>query len=849
MDSLPGLRLTVIGTGYLGVTHAACMAEQGFHVLGMDSDEGKIDRLAAGELPFYEPGLEELVQGNLESGRLRFTASYEEAADFGDIHFICVGTPAKHNGHAADLTYMDRAVGSLAPYLDRRCLVAGKSTVPVGTAARLAAELHRCAPAGEDVVLAWNPEFLREGFAVRDTMCPDRIVIGVPRDHETASWAEKMLRDVYVPMTSQGADFFVADYSTAELVKLAANSFLATKISFINAMAEICELTGGDVRMLADALACDNRINGQFLRPGLGFGGGCLPKDIRAFMARAGELGAERSLAFLREVDEINTRRRVRVVELTREALGGSFSDRRVGVLGATFKPDTDDIRDSPALDVAASISAGGAEVTVYDPRAPASARYSYPSLDFRDSVPQALRDAHAVLVLTDWEEFCLLCPLSLARIVAERNVIDGRHILDRDHWESAGWTYLAPGRPAGVGVRRPVVLRDPAEQADQAAEEAKEGAERAPAAQEDVSAATPRTCVRIGFGTVARIHERALVELGVETIAVLETDSKQRTAAADAGVPIVSSYAEAAGRRPAFWDICTPTATHIEVLDQVIAADPAANILIEKPICDFANVPRLRAVLGRHRGRLVVNENYCSSRIAAAVAARARGLGLKPTRITVEMTKNRGRDYLAGRFTDPALGAFGYEGTHLIAAVEALSRDYLHGDLIESCASNLVLPSAEGKRKSFEHQGTAFVTLKAMSGCRVELYTSMTGVIGHSCAPFATPGQHIPDNDHDTRYRLMRIEGADREGTSYQVAGFFEPLPGQERGRGAVVALRGHVPVGPPEYIDDHTVIQHLTRALDHFNDQGGNPCSPEDAIRHVRHLHEWAGHAGVSQ
>jgi UDPglucose 6-dehydrogenase len=839
MGNVDGLRLTVIGTGYLGATHAACMAEEGFHVLGVDSDEGKIERLAAGELPFYEPGLEELLCGNLENGRLRFTTSYEEAAGFGDVHFICVGTPAQPGGHAADLTYLDQAVGSLAPFLDRRCLVAGKSTVPVGTAARLADELHRLAPAGKDAVLAWNPEFLREGFAVQDTLCPDRIVVGVPRDPETASWAEKVLRAVYAPMTSQGADFFVADYPTAELVKVAANSFLATKISFINAMAEICEVTDGDVTLLADALACDSRIGGQFLRPGLGFGGGCLPKDIRAFVARAGELGADRTLAFLREVDAINTRRRTRVVELTREVLGGSFSDRRVGVLGATFKPDSDDIRDSPALDVAAAISAGGAEVTVYDPQAPAAARYSYPSLDFRDSVPHALRDTHAVLLLTDWEEFSYLCPRSLARIVAERNVIDGRHILDRDHWENAGWTYLAPGRPTGAGGRVPVMLRD---RADEKAEETKDVAEPA-------ATAAPGTCVRIGFGAVAGIHERALDQLGIQTVAVLETDPKRREAAADAGVPVISSYAEAAELGPAFWDICTPTATHVEVLEHIIDVDPAADILIEKPICNYADVPRMRALVGHHQGRLVVNENYCSSRIPAAVAARATDIGLNPDRITVEMTKNRGRDYLAGRFTDPALGAFGYEGTHLIAAVEALSRDYLHGDLIESCASNLMLPSAEGRRRTLHHQGTAFVTLKTTSGCRVEMYTSMTGVIGHPCAPFATPGQHIPDNDHDTRYRVLRIEGADRDGNSYQVVGFFEPLPGRDRGQGALVTLRGHHPIAPAEYIDDHTVMLHLSRALDHFSGLGTNPCSPEDAMRHVRHLHEWAGHAGVSR
>ncbi|GAA3981495.1 UDP-glucose/GDP-mannose dehydrogenase family protein [Actinomadura viridis] len=441
-------RLTVIGTGYLGATHAACMADLGFEVLGLDVDERRIERLAAGDLPFYEPGLETVLKRNLENGRLRFTTSYEEVAEFGDVHFVCVGTPQKAGEYAADLTYVDEAVGTLAPLLHRSCLVVGKSTVPVGTAARLAERINRLAPADGDAVLAWNPEFLREGFAVQDTMRPDRIVVGVPGDGGAADRAEKILREVYAPMLAAGTPFIVADYPTSELVKVSANAFLATKISFINAMAEVCEAAGADVTKLSEALSHDDRIGGRFLGPGLGFGGGCLPKDIRAFMARAGELGADQALTFLREVDEINIRRRIRMVDLARLLLGGSFIGRTVGVLGAAFKPESDDVRDSPALDVAATIRGQGGKVTVYDPKAMGNARRAQPTLDFGESALDAARDAHVVLLLTEWAEFRDMDPHALAEVVAERNIVDGRNALDPDRWRAAGWNYRALGRP-----------------------------------------------------------------------------------------------------------------------------------------------------------------------------------------------------------------------------------------------------------------------------------------------------------------------------------------------------------------------------------------------------------------
>ncbi|SDQ87993.1 UDP-glucose dehydrogenase family protein [Thermostaphylospora chromogena] len=434
-------RLTVLGTGYLGTTHAACMADLGFEVLGLDVDEVKIARLQAGDLPIHEPGLEEVLRRNLEAGRLRFTTSYEEAAEFGDVHFICVGTPQKKGENAADVSYLDAVIESLAPHLERECLVVGKSTVPVGTAQRLADKLARLAPVGGLAELAWNPEFLREGFAVRDTLHPDRIVLGVASDK-----AEKILRDVYAPLGE--VPIIVTDYPTAELVKSAANAFLATKISFINAMAEVCEASHADVKQLSLALSYDERIGGKFLNPGLGFGGGCLPKDIRAFMARAGELGADQALTFLREVDAINMRRRARMVDLARELAGGSFHGCSLAVLGAAFKPNSDDIRDSPALDVAATIGREGGRVTVYDPVALDNARRAHPELNYGESALDAARGAHVVLLLTEWQEFVELDPEELGAVVATRKIVDGRNALDADVWRTAGWHYRALGRP-----------------------------------------------------------------------------------------------------------------------------------------------------------------------------------------------------------------------------------------------------------------------------------------------------------------------------------------------------------------------------------------------------------------
>ena len=436
------LRLSVLGTGYLGATHAACMAELGFDVIGMDVDEAKVEALAEGRVPFYEPDLEPLLRKNVESGRLRFTTSYAEAAT-ADVHFLCVGTPQRKGEYAADLSHVDAVVDGLAPHLEHQCLVVGKSTVPVGTAARLQRRIAELAPAGGSAVLAWSPEFLREGFAVEDTLRPDRLVVGT-----SSARAEAMLREVYAVAIARGTPFLVTDFPTAELVKVSANAFLATKISFINAMAELCEATGADVTQLADALGYDERIGRKFLNAGLGFGGGCLPKDIRAFMARAGELGVDEALSFLREVDAINMRRRTHVVDRAREACGGSVLGKRVGVLGASFKPNSDDVRDSPALNVAGQLQLQGAEVTIYDPRGNPNAKALFPTLGYADSAMEACAGAHLVLHLTEWPEFRELDPAVLASVVADTKVIDARNALDPAAWRAAGWTYGSLGRP-----------------------------------------------------------------------------------------------------------------------------------------------------------------------------------------------------------------------------------------------------------------------------------------------------------------------------------------------------------------------------------------------------------------
>ncbi|MGW0638873.1 UDP-glucose dehydrogenase family protein [Nocardia salmonicida] len=440
------MRCTVFGTGYLGATHAACMAELGHDVVGVDVDPGKVAKLADGVVPFYEPGLEEVLQRNLATGRLRFTTDYEEAAAHADVHFLGVGTPQKKGEYGADLKYVHAVVDTLAPMLERPAMIVGKSTVPVGTAAALGVRAREQAKV--DVEVAWNPEFLREGFAVQDTLRPDRLVLGLDHARERSAWVEEHIREIYADLIAAEIPFLLTDLATAELVKVSANAFLATKISFINAVSEVCEATGADVTMLADALGYDARIGRRFLNAGLGFGGGCLPKDIRAFMARSGELGADHAVAFLREVDNINMRRRTKVVDMAARACGGSLLGANVAVLGAAFKPESDDVRDSPALNVAGMIQLHGAVVTVYDPKAVENSRRVFPTLNYATSVSEACDRADVVLVLTEWNEFTALTPADLDPVVRSRSIIDGRNCLDSATWRAAGWVYAGLGTP-----------------------------------------------------------------------------------------------------------------------------------------------------------------------------------------------------------------------------------------------------------------------------------------------------------------------------------------------------------------------------------------------------------------
>ncbi len=439
------MRCTVFGTGYLGATHAVGMAELGHEVVGVDVDAGKVAKLSGGDIPFYEPGLRKLLTKNLAAGRLRFTTDYDVAADFADVHFLGVGTPQKKGEYGADLRHVYAVVDALVPRLTRSSVLVGKSTVPVGTAAELNRRAADLAPRGVDVEIAWNPEFLREGYAVQDTLHPDRIVLGVQQD---STHAETVVRELYGPLLAEGVPFLVTDLQTAELVKVSANAFLATKISFINAISEVCEAAGADVSVLADALGYDPRIGRQFLNAGLGFGGGCLPKDIRAFMARAGELGADQALTFLREVDSINMRRRTRMVELASAACGGSLLGANIAVLGAAFKPESDDVRDSPALNVAGQLQLNGAAVNVYDPKALDNAQRLFPTLNYAVSVEEACERADAVLVLTEWRQFVDLDPADLADRVRARVIVDGRNCLDATRWTAAGWRVFRLGAP-----------------------------------------------------------------------------------------------------------------------------------------------------------------------------------------------------------------------------------------------------------------------------------------------------------------------------------------------------------------------------------------------------------------
>lgn len=441
-------RISVVGTGYLGVTHAACMASLGHDVVALDVDEAKVTSLAAGTVPFHEPGLPELLQQSLADGKIKFTTSWVDVSAGADVHFLCVGTPQSAESPAADLSQIQSAIRSLAPLLTKPCLIVGKSTVPVGTAQWISDYLVNNSPAGQDVHLVWNPEFLREGFAVQDTLHPDRIVLGIKNEADVA-----VLTDIYATALNDETPLVVTDYATAELVKVAANAFLATKISFINAFAYLADEVGADVGTLADAIGHDTRIGRRFLNAGIGFGGGCLPKDIRALRARATELGLTEHFEFLKNVDDVNKSRRDYVVELATRNLG-SIDSKTIAILGAAFKPDSDDIRDSPALDIALLLSKGGANVRLHDPVALPQVRARNLPINAIENLEEVFDGADLVLHLTEWKQYRELDPQSISDRVANKAIIDGRNCLDLALWSNAGWqvTYLGkPGSQAGL--------------------------------------------------------------------------------------------------------------------------------------------------------------------------------------------------------------------------------------------------------------------------------------------------------------------------------------------------------------------------------------------------------------
>lgn len=433
------MKVSVIGLGYLGATHSVAMSKLGHRVVGIEQNPEKLAELQKGNAGFFEPGLDQALAEELASGRLSFQAGHDHTSADADIHFLCVGTPQSQGSLKADTSYLYSAIADLAPVLKPDSVVVGKSTVPVGTAKELTAKLSELA--GFSAQLAWNPEFLREGTALSDSLRPDRIVIGVAND-----FAEAKLREVYEPMIASGVPIIVTDLPTAELVKSAANAFLATKISFINAMAEIAEVSGADANQLATAIGYDERIGNKFLRNGVGFGGGCLPKDIRALMARAEELGVGQAVAYLKEIDKINLRRRVRVIELLKKELG-ELAGKKVLVLGAAFKPDSDDVRDSPALDIALLALEEGANVLVHDPIALAGVNKKHPELATEKDLLTAFSEADAVVLATEWKEYRELDPMLIVDKVNRRFIIDGRNVLDREIWQKAGFKLVSLGK------------------------------------------------------------------------------------------------------------------------------------------------------------------------------------------------------------------------------------------------------------------------------------------------------------------------------------------------------------------------------------------------------------------
>ncbi len=432
------MRIAMIGTGYVGLVSGACFADFGHHVTCIDKDAGKIDGLNAGRMPIWEPGLEALVKANVEHKRLSFTTELAEGVAGAEAVFIAVGTPARRGDGHADLTFVFQAVRELAPLVKPGTVLVTKSTVPVGTGDKIAEILAEVG--AECVSVASNPEFLREGAAIRDFKIPDRIVVGAEDER-----AREVLREIYRPLFLNQAPILFTGRRTAELTKYAANAFLATKISFINEIADLCEAVDADVQDVARGIGLDNRIGAKFLHAGPGYGGSCFPKDTVALLQTAQGAGVAQQI--VSTVVKVNDERKAAMADRVEQALGGSLADKRIGVLGLAFKPNTDDMREAPSIPLIQGLQAKGASVVAYDPVAAEQAAASLSDVEFTDDPYDAAEDADAVVIVTEWDEFRALDLATLAQAMRGRTLVDLRNVYDRHEAERAGLDYYGVGR------------------------------------------------------------------------------------------------------------------------------------------------------------------------------------------------------------------------------------------------------------------------------------------------------------------------------------------------------------------------------------------------------------------
>ncbi len=435
------MKICVVGTGYVGLVTGACLADFGMQVVGVDKDLAKVEALARGEVPIYEPGLEALVGKNLDAGRLVFTGDLGPAVEQALAVFIAVGTPSRPDG-SADLTFIREVAAAIGHHLNGYKIIVTKSTVPIGTGKMIEELVREASGGGRGFAVASNPEFLREGSAIEDFMHPDRVVIG-SGDRR----AIDILLDIYSPLRLADVPFVITTVESAELIKYASNGFLATKIAFINEIAALCERLGADVEVVARGMGLDRRIGAKFLHPGPGFGGSCFPKDSRAVVQIAREQGVTlRIMEAVLEANEVTKRRMVAKIE---EALGG-LAGRTVGVLGLAFKPETDDIRESPALTVVDGLLAAGARVQAFDPAAMPACRPLWPAVRFCGDPYEAAQDADALVIVTEWNQFRKLELERLRAMMRRPLVADLRNIYDAEHMAAAGFRYVSVGRPAG---------------------------------------------------------------------------------------------------------------------------------------------------------------------------------------------------------------------------------------------------------------------------------------------------------------------------------------------------------------------------------------------------------------